>query len=444
MKNNKPDLLISTDNEIQENKKNNKKKILALSLTLGILFAASIIVVPTAIILSNKNKNTTANKLNFSTINVTIDKLKEKIQKYIDTNNFDEKQFIDQINSAKFKNEILKYLSLTDETLIKNITFINNQLIIKAKDNFQFIANESTNLIINGDIVISDLSFYIKPKFINLSKLFDTLNAMIKTSSNWYKPDQFQEYINNNLVSLKQTVATNLETNNNLKLSTNDILNISLENFDEIFIKLNTQYQDYEIESNKNFIFIDNTLIIKRLNFNFEESPDICFNLNGNEIQQLSSYGQRQNIIILPSKINRCATSQLFMNNENIQYANMSLSSITNLNTNLVENQTLFFYGAKNLKKAVLPNNLENINDGFFQYCQNLVSVDLPLTLKRINHHAFANCPSLKYLIIPDTIEFIDKNAFKDSSINLYVSSEAMKNKLSDWNLNGVNNIIVQ
>lgn len=70
------------------------------------------------------------------------------------------------------------------------------------------------------------------------------------------------------------------------------------------------------------------------------------------------------------------------------------------------------FGGCKKLKKAVLPDDWDEIKFGLFDGCESLEDVNLPSALKVIGEQAFTGCFNLKEVIIPDGVTDIKRQAF--------------------------------
>lgn len=70
------------------------------------------------------------------------------------------------------------------------------------------------------------------------------------------------------------------------------------------------------------------------------------------------------------------------------------------------------FMQCKNLRRAVLPNDLRTIGESAFQYCENLEDVSLGNRLEQIGDKAFFACSSLREIVLPDTLQSLGKGAF--------------------------------
>lgn len=94
------------------------------------------------------------------------------------------------------------------------------------------------------------------------------------------------------------------------------------------------------------------------------------------------------------------------------------------------------FMGCKNLKKAIIPDNIKAIGDLAFGSCENLVTVTIPDSVKTIGNAAFRGCENLETVSIQGEIETIGTETFamckKLKSVDLpdslrEIKSEAFK-----------------
>lgn len=70
------------------------------------------------------------------------------------------------------------------------------------------------------------------------------------------------------------------------------------------------------------------------------------------------------------------------------------------------------FESCSMLEEVVLPESLNTIGSSAFANCVNLKTINLPSRLNKIYSSTFNNCQSLKEITIPETVEQIDSNAF--------------------------------
>ncbi len=70
------------------------------------------------------------------------------------------------------------------------------------------------------------------------------------------------------------------------------------------------------------------------------------------------------------------------------------------------------FFNCPMLKEIELSKDIIEIHDETFGGCESLESICLPPSIKRIGMNAFWGCRSLKMIDLPDSIDVIDKQAF--------------------------------
>lgn len=66
-----------------------------------------------------------------------------------------------------------------------------------------------------------------------------------------------------------------------------------------------------------------------------------------------------------------------------------------------------------NVKKAVLPDTLREIDDYAFAGCADLEEINIPSSVEEIGEYAFRNCISLTKIEIPSSVEEIESCAFE-------------------------------
>ena len=81
---------------------------------------------------------------------------------------------------------------------------------------------------------------------------------------------------------------------------------------------------------------------------------------------------------------------------------------------NLVVIASYAFADCRNLEKVILPENLEEIQEGAFQNCKNLKEIVLPNKIRRISKECFAGCESLETVKLPKRLQVISTEAFRN------------------------------
>lgn len=75
---------------------------------------------------------------------------------------------------------------------------------------------------------------------------------------------------------------------------------------------------------------------------------------------------------------------------------------------------TGIFRGCTNLRRILLPKNLERLGAHSFAYCTSLEEVSMPAVLRRIGNNAFSRCVSLREVSVPDSVVELESYAFSD------------------------------
>ena len=70
------------------------------------------------------------------------------------------------------------------------------------------------------------------------------------------------------------------------------------------------------------------------------------------------------------------------------------------------------------VRRVVIPDSVEKIDNLAFYRCKSLESVTLPKGLKTIPYSCFDCCESLKEVVIPEGITKIEENAFLGTLAN--------------------------
>lgn len=71
-------------------------------------------------------------------------------------------------------------------------------------------------------------------------------------------------------------------------------------------------------------------------------------------------------------------------------------------------------FEGSNIKKVILEEGIETIDEAQFANCNGLVEVVCPSTLKSIDSNAFTGCASLKEFVVPDSVTIIGALAFAE------------------------------
>ncbi|MDE6289294.1 MAG: leucine-rich repeat domain-containing protein [Ureaplasma sp.] len=328
-----------------------------------------------------------------------LDNLQTSIINYINesSNKFTISEFESQLNSDNFKNRIATTID-TDKISIGNITYKDETLKIEPNlsinSNVKFSSTQSSLILVNGSLQlnIASSNFYTEIP-IDDSTLINLRNEINNylASNDMVTKNDINSYLMNEMYSFFQ----NTKTSNDKNLL--DYVYSPTYSDKSITLKLKTNIGNYKIvvyQSYSNGILATNdTICLNNIQSPSidtpQESPEEWFTWNddGTQITGLSTDGQTQKRIVLPSKATSI-TNNAFYNNKTLVSVDMSLTKITSI-----------------------PNS-DNPGPGTFKDCTNLVSITLPPSLIRIGYQAFIRCSSLTSITIPETVTGIDEYAF--------------------------------
>ncbi|MDE6472908.1 MAG: leucine-rich repeat domain-containing protein [Ureaplasma sp.] len=429
-----------------------------------------------------------------------LNELPQLIKDYINKDRLTKQNFNEQINNNTLKNQIGKWLGPNfnvDE--IGSIRYEEPKLIIEPKPFYTFVSDFNTDLIVNGNIEISNVKLYRLIKFINLNNYFQKLNDIIHSiNGNKTSPEDFKKYLED--THNKETIYNNLEIANNESFSIDNILNIYLDYYDDsLVIELNDSedsYLIYEIEKNNNFTLKNNKLEIKNLNFHYEpntsESDFIIrvedlYNKAGNLIYKAKSILRYdQNIankkdVILPKKIINDQDVDIFVH---FMFYNTAVESVNminvndfwgeiwwkNNNTKIVCEKFFIAYSmfedCRQLKKVILPKTTKVIGRYAFENCislekiklpnglneiqdycftkSGLKSLEIPESVTKIGYRIFSTCENIEWIKISSKINDLDQESFTSfRDITIYVPTQELKDYYDSLNLNRIKEVIV-
>ena len=66
-----------------------------------------------------------------------------------------------------------------------------------------------------------------------------------------------------------------------------------------------------------------------------------------------------------------------------------------------------YAFAGSSIRKIVLPNSLQEMQEHVFSDCPNLETVVFGNNLTRVSTYCFYNCPSLKHITIPDSLNYV-------------------------------------
>ena len=106
------------------------------------------------------------------------------------------------------------------------------------------------------------------------------------------------------------------------------------------------------------------------------------------------------------------------LNQTNIPAGAFSESSVVNVSiVSGVKMNDYVFYHCSELKKVLLPNNMEIIGKYAFAECESLETINIPSQVETIGSHAFYNARNIKSIVMPDSIKEIASDIFKGTNL---------------------------
>ncbi|MDE6473425.1 MAG: hypothetical protein K2K73_03345, partial [Ureaplasma sp.] len=384
-----------------------------------------------------------------------LDNLENQIQEIIDNNKLTDSN--NDLNSIK---DLLS--PNIDPSQIGNIKYEEPNLIIEPVHPNKFGPSDS-NWIVDGNIVIPNLKLYTLIKFSNLQKLFDALNNIIHSDAKQYEPEEFKEYINQNLNEIKQLIYNNLEISNKNKFKVNDILNVLINTNNELIIELNNNnnYLKYQLnETNANFVLNNNELIIKDLDFKHNWSPDSWFVRNdrpdSNSIAGLTDLGKQQNHIILPGWVTYMNRNG-FQNLENLISFDMSnaenFKGLYSSSSVAYSDYAPRFPGCKNLKSVIFPKNSRITCFWYDNFTETkLENLIFPKSVLVVHSEIFRDVTTLQWVYLQSKIDVQNSNstttpqnlfAWAKKPVTIYVPNQELKTYYSDMRFNNVKEIVI-
>lgn len=84
------------------------------------------------------------------------------------------------------------------------------------------------------------------------------------------------------------------------------------------------------------------------------------------------------------------------------------------------------FLLTKNLEEVVLPFTLVELGDGSFNCCSKISKITIPNNVVKIGKYAFAGCTNIKNLVIPNSVKIIDECAFAGTGLSKIAIPESV------------------
>ncbi|MDE6289687.1 MAG: hypothetical protein K2L64_02885, partial [Ureaplasma sp.] len=385
-----------------------------------------------------------------------LNSLKSNIQNYIDKqeNQFTREEFVAQINSLSFKNEVASQLGILS-TEINKISYENNILTITPNDMQKFDASvANNNFIVNNNIQVENFNFYQSQTLTQTENLFLKLNEYIANAK--YTSEEFADKVNSKDATVAKIINDNLlistpnETDPDKETFTpinpDQIVNYTFEN-NKLLINLDTNSLKYNLASTNNVSIDNGTLIVKNFTFytsvviedaklnSFKSSVQSLIDTNkytqSDFESQLSSLAFRNSIAtslgIVASNINAINFSNNTLEITPLQNQKFVSSIPTNNNSNLVNDNvqvsSFTFFSSFTITNT---NNL-------FNSLQNYISSNSD-TIDEFKTKVNSNDTTITSLI-QDNLLVIEDQSTKPIDTNYITNFEFTNNQL-EINLN--------
>lgn len=199
-------------------------------------------------------------------------------------------------------------------------------------------------------------------------------------------------------------------------------VDIRAENIEEIGNELFANCENLEqikgikkVASSKD-AFLNTKISLDDINsFSTILSKDLFRNLEKPNLKLPSNFKKIGKIACSSSEILETFTSSenlISINREAFEKCNNLRVVDLSDSPNLVVIASYAFSGCRNLEKVILPENLEEIQEGAFRNCTNLKEIILPNKIRSISKGCFANCKSLETVKLPKRLQVISTEAF--------------------------------
>ncbi|MDE6472937.1 MAG: hypothetical protein K2K73_00785, partial [Ureaplasma sp.] len=207
---------------------------------------------------------------------VDIQQLFSAIQNYITTNQYtpDEfKEFSNVQGKETIKQLISDNLSISSSSTldIDNIIDVNvndhYQLKISLNNDYKkYSMTENDNVTLENDVLtVDNLVYYSTTNISNLAAVFDYLQEIVLT--NQYTPDEFRTYLNANMDTIKNDIASKILISETETINVSEIISISLNSSNKFEIRLDSVNKKYTIEEYENASLTGTTISINNLEF---------------------------------------------------------------------------------------------------------------------------------------------------------------------------------
>ncbi|MDE6473062.1 MAG: hypothetical protein K2K73_01480, partial [Ureaplasma sp.] len=199
-----------------------------------------------------------------------LDNFQNNIQGFINdlANQYTLTEFTDQIASTSFKALISSSLGIPLSS-INEIKFEKSTLTITTNDMKKFVSTSTSNVLSNGELVVTGLQFYTSQSLVKLDGLYSAINNYIINPARKFTVTEFTDAANNiSNATIKDLVAENLYISETEKIDANEIDTVNFnEATQELEISLNVTYKKYSLEPNNKVEWKNGKLIVKNFTF---------------------------------------------------------------------------------------------------------------------------------------------------------------------------------
>jgi hypothetical protein len=166
------------------------------------------------------------------------------------------------------------------------------------------------------------------------------------------------------------------------------------------------------------YILKDGEAVVGRQNKDLDGDITIPSSIEYNNVTY------KVNGIIAPTQVTHWSSNTVSTENGAFQDCKITSIAMPKIATDI---PTGAFYNCHELKKIILPDNIQYISDAAFAGCSSLVEIKLPESVSHIGEFAFGNCYSLRKVNIPKGIFSLPDGCFKGSGIETFLIPDNIK-----------------
>ncbi|MDE6289855.1 MAG: leucine-rich repeat domain-containing protein, partial [Ureaplasma sp.] len=287
----------------------------------------------------------------------------------------------------------------------------------------KFSSTQSSSILVSGSLQlnIASSNFYTAIQVSNLNNLQSTVENYISQSANQFTTTEFSAQLNSDAFKkvIADAISTTQESIGSISYS-GTTLTIAPNSSTNSKVKFSS--------TQSSSILVSGQLKLNSNNLKTHlESPEDWFTWNDTQITGLSTDGQTQKRIVLPSKTTSISNNA-FYNNKTLISVDMSLTSITQIPNGNSSTGISTFSFCSNIFFISLPPTLIRIGNYTFYNCNSLTSITIPSLVTSIGSYSFYNCSSLAYITTPESVTSIGGYCFYN------VPRTCIMNITNGWN----------